>query len=55
MLKAVIQATVDCTLVLAGVFVLVFNAGPMQRSAPVSEIHGSEHDDYTLNLRTASN
>jgi peptidoglycan/xylan/chitin deacetylase (PgdA/CDA1 family) len=37
MLKAVIQATVDCTLVLAGVFVLVFDAGPMQRSAPVSE------------------
>ena len=37
MLKAVIQATVDCTLVLAGVFVLVFSAGPMQRSAPVSD------------------
>jgi peptidoglycan/xylan/chitin deacetylase (PgdA/CDA1 family) len=37
MLKVVIQATVDCALVLAGVFVLVFNAGPMQRPAPVSE------------------
>jgi peptidoglycan/xylan/chitin deacetylase (PgdA/CDA1 family) len=37
MIKAVIQATVDCALILAGVFVLVFNAGPMQRPAPVSE------------------
>src|SRR5262249_13729432 len=35
MVKVVIQATVDCALVLAGVFVLVFNAGPGQRPAPV--------------------
>jgi peptidoglycan/xylan/chitin deacetylase (PgdA/CDA1 family) len=38
MLKAVVQATVDCALVLAGVFVLVFNAGPVQRPAPVPEV-----------------
>lgn len=37
MRKAVIQATVDCALVLAGVFVLIFDGGPMQRPAPVSE------------------
>jgi len=37
MLKKVIQATVDCALVLAGVFALVFNVGPTQRPAPVSE------------------
>jgi peptidoglycan/xylan/chitin deacetylase (PgdA/CDA1 family) len=37
MLKTAIQATVDCALVLAGVFALVFNSGPVQRSTPVSE------------------
>src|ERR1041385_520604 len=37
MFKAVIQATLDCALVLAGVFVLVFNTGPMQRPTPASE------------------
>jgi len=36
MLKTVIQATADGLLILAGVFVLAFNAGPMQRPAPVS-------------------
>jgi peptidoglycan/xylan/chitin deacetylase (PgdA/CDA1 family) len=37
MLKAVIQAAVDCALVLAGVLALVFNTGPMQRPAAVPE------------------
>jgi len=37
MFKVVIQASVDCALVLAGVFALVFNAGPTQRPALVAE------------------
>jgi len=37
MLKTVTQAMADGALVLAGVFALVFNHAPMQRSAPVSE------------------
>ena len=37
MVKALIQGMVDCALVVGGVFVLVFNTGPMQRLAPASE------------------
>jgi peptidoglycan/xylan/chitin deacetylase (PgdA/CDA1 family) len=36
MVKGVIQALLDCALVLAGVFALVFNSGPMQRPAPAA-------------------
>lgn len=37
MLKTAIQATLDCALIPAAVFLLVFNAGPMQRPAAVPE------------------